>query len=153
MNKWAIAKYIAVILAVINLIWLFAFNYRIPGRSNKSSKPEYNIAETASMAEADEAAPEEEAEEPEEPEAAENPAQAGTEADPAAGKTRRCRVVQGTGLNVRSGPGSDYEVVTTVTGGTEMECLDEGEGTWLHVKTLDGKEGYVSKGYVEMLED
>ena len=62
-------------------------------------------------------------------------------------------VVTGKGVNVRSGPGANYDIVTTVTGGTEMECLDDGEGSWLHVRTPDGKEGYVSKGYVEMLDD
>ena len=34
-----------------------------------------------------------------------------------------------------------------------MECLDDEESSWIHVRTPDGKEGYVSKKYVEMLED
>ena len=148
MNRWAFLKYFAVILALINLVWLFGFNYRIPGRSKKSNTPEYTVAETSAVSETESETQEEETMEAE---VSENPAMAGTE-DMAA-KHKRCRVVQGTGLNVRSGPGSNYDIVTTVTSGTEMECLDEGESTWIHVRTLDGKEGYVSKGYVEMLED
>ena len=149
MNRWAFLKYFAVILALINLIWLFGFNYRIPGRSKKLNRPEYTAAETSAASETESEAQEEETVEAE---MSENPAMAGTE-DMAAANHKRCRVVQGTGLNVRSGPGPKYDIVTTVTGGTEMECLDEGEGSWIHVRTLDGKEGYVSKGYVEMLED
>ena len=135
-------------MVLINLVWLFAFNYRIPGSSNKPNTPEYTVAETSAVSETESETQEEETMEAE---VSENPAMAGTE-DMAA-KHKRCRVVQGTGLNVRSGPGSNYDIVTTVTSGTEMECLDEGESTWIHVRTLDGKEGYVSKGYVEMLED
>ena len=148
MNRWAFFKYVAVTLALINLVWLFGFNYRIPGSSNKPNTPEYTVAETSAVSETESETQEEETMEAE---VSENPAMAGTE-DMAA-KHKRCRVVQGTGLNVRSGPGSNYDIVTTVTSGTEMECLDEGESTWIHVRTLDGKEGYVSKGYVEMLED
>ena len=148
MNRWAFLKYFAVILALINLVWLFGFNYRIPGRSNKPNRPEYTVAETSAASETESDTQEEETVEAE---VSENPATAETE-DMAA-KHKRCRVIQGIGLNVRSGPGPKYDIVTTVAGGTEMECLDDGEGSWIHVRTPDGKEGYVSKGYVEMLED
>ena len=149
MNRWTIVKYIAVVLAVINLIWMLGFNYRIPGRSKKPNTPGYSVAETSKTSETDSETQNEDAVEAE---MSGNPRPAGN-GDMAAAKHKRCRVVQGTGLNVRSGPGPNYSILTTVKGGTEMECLDEGEGTWLHVKIPDGQEGYVSKGYVEMLED
>ena len=149
MNRRAIVKYIAVVLAAINLIWMLGFNYRIPGRSDKSNAPEYTVAETSEASKKDS---EKQDQETVEIEAADNSSMDGNE-DMEAAKHKKCRVVQATGLNVRSGPGPDYYIVTTVRGGTEMECLDDGEGAWIHVRTPDGKEGYVSKKYVEMLED
>ena len=149
MNRRAIVKYIAVVLAAINLIWMLGFNYRIPGRSAKSNTPEYTVAETSEASKKDS---EKKDQETVETEAADNSSMDGNE-DMEAAKHKKCRVVQATGLNVRSGPGPDYYIVTTVRGGTEMECLDDGEGAWIHVRTPDGKEGYVSKKYVEMVED
>ena len=149
MNRREIFKYIAVILAVINLIWMLGFDYSIPGGGKKSNLPENTAAETSSTTDENSGALEEDTVEAD---AAENPEMTGNE-NITATKNKRCRVVQATGLNVRSGPGPDYYIVTTVRGGTEMECLDDGEGSWIHVRTPDGKEGYVSKEYVEMLED
>lgn len=149
MNRREIIKYIAVVLAVINLIWMLGFDYRIPGGGKKSISPENTVAETSSAASE---APDTQEKDSMGLDMAENPEITGNE-DAAAAKNKRCRVVQGTSLNVRSGPGPDYYIVTTVSGGTEMECLDDEEGSWIHVRTPDGKEGYVSKTYVEILED
>ena len=149
MNRRVIAKYIAVVLAVINLIWMLGFNYRLPGRSKKPNTPEDTVAKTSEASEKDS---ETQGKDMEEAETTDNPAMDGN-GDMEAAKHKKCRVIQGTGLNVRSGPGPDYYIVTTVRGGTELECLDDVEGTWIHVRTPDGKEGYVSKKYIEMLED
>ena len=148
MNRRAYIKYAAVILALLNMIWMLGFGYSIPGVSGKSNTPEYTVADTSSMT-AIEAGKKDD--ETVEAGADEDAATARTEE--MAAKHKRCRVIQGIGLNVRSGPGPKYDIVTTVAGGTEMECLDDGEGSWIHVRTPDGKEGYVSKGYVEMLDD
>ena len=37
MNRREIVKYIAAILAVINLIWMLGFGYSIPGGGKKSN--------------------------------------------------------------------------------------------------------------------
>ncbi len=50
-------------------------------------------------------------------------------------------------LNVRSGPGLNYEVVTQVQQGDRLTLL-RNLGTWLQVRTPDGTVGYVMATYV-----
>lgn len=52
-------------------------------------------------------------------------------------------------LNIRSGPGTTYNVVTSVANGTVLTLLDD-SASWYKVKTSDGKEGYVSSEYVKL---
>jgi uncharacterized protein YraI len=49
------------------------------------------------------------------------------------------------GLNVRSGPGMDYQSIGTVARGTVLEVIDvSANGNWLQVITPDGGRGWVS---------
>jgi len=57
-------------------------------------------------------------------------------------------VVKADVLNVREGPGTDYEVVGKVHRGEELEVLEEGEG-WIKVR-FEGEEAWVSADYVEV---
>lgn len=52
-------------------------------------------------------------------------------------------------LNVRSGPGTDYKVITMLYSGTEIDVVGEEEG-WIKVSTPEHGEGYISADYAEV---
>ncbi len=55
-------------------------------------------------------------------------------------------------LNLRSGPGTDYDVVTVLPGGAEVTVLDTSNDTWYQVSyTASGSTwtGYVSAAYLQ----
>jgi len=49
--------------------------------------------------------------------------------------------------NIRSGPGTSYSVVTTVSQGTEVTILAT-EGNWYKVQLDNGTIGYIAKSLV-----
>ena len=51
-------------------------------------------------------------------------------------------------LNVRSGPGTEYNVITTLDYGTRLTILSYTDA-WAKVKLADGTEGYVARMYVQ----
>ena len=51
-------------------------------------------------------------------------------------------------VNVRSGPGTKNEVITTVRRGDELEMLGK-TGSWYNVKLSNGVEGWIYKKLVE----
>ena len=51
------------------------------------------------------------------------------------------------GLNIRSGPGTTYDVVASAANNAVVVILDEADG-WYHIDYGNGKTGYVSKDYV-----
>lgn len=55
----------------------------------------------------------------------------------------------GNGLNVRSGPGSSYEKVASLTNGSKVTILGTENG-WYKVDYGNGKTGYVSTDYVKV---
>ncbi|MCD7739518.1 MAG: NlpC/P60 family protein [Lachnospiraceae bacterium] len=59
-------------------------------------------------------------------------------------------VVQVNGLNVRSGPGEDYSVVTQVATGEELEVVEVANG-WVTC-TLNSDTVYVSEEFVEIVD-
>lgn len=60
--------------------------------------------------------------------------------------------VQATVLNVRSGPGTSYDVVQKVTEGSILSVLEKLDG-WYHVQLTNGLTGWVAKRYVGSLPD
>ena len=50
-------------------------------------------------------------------------------------------------LNVRSGPGTNYDIVQKVHGGDYLEVITQ-SGDWYKIKTKTGADAYVSKNYV-----
>jgi uncharacterized protein YgiM (DUF1202 family) len=56
-----------------------------------------------------------------------------------------CRVVSGTRVNLRSGPGTGHAVVAQLVRDQEVEVLtDEGDG-WVKLRALDGNDiGWMS---------
>jgi uncharacterized protein YgiM (DUF1202 family) len=58
-----------------------------------------------------------------------------------------------TNVNVRKGPGTSYEVVTTVPKGVKVNVVGR-EGAWLKVESKHGnKPGYIHGQYVRSLQD
>lgn len=64
--------------------------------------------------------------------------------------TRAVATVNTNGLNVRTEPNTDSEVVTQVGEGTELELLEQ-QGEWLKV-SIDGEEAYTKAEYVTVEE-
>lgn len=147
-KKEEIIKYGVAILAVLNLIWLFGFEYRIPGKAADRPAAEeaagaattadtIEVAATAvTIAIAEEEEPQEETQE--ESETEEN--------------TVRCRVTVSNSLNIRGGPGTNYAVVTTANYNEILTVLSNENG-WVHVRNAGGQEGYVSESFVEIIEN
>ena len=48
------------------------------------------------------------------------------------------RVVTGSRVNMRRGPGTDHDVVGSLLRGAEVEVLDENETGWVKLRTLEG---------------
>jgi serine/threonine protein kinase/formylglycine-generating enzyme required for sulfatase activity len=60
-------------------------------------------------------------------------------------------VVQAEAMNVRGGPGTEYDVLGQVKQGDELEILARTEGSdWLQVRLSDGKKGWVSAELLEV---
>lgn len=56
------------------------------------------------------------------------------------------RQVAGSRVNMRVGPSTDFEVITTLDGGTQLEVLDINAADWAHVRTVDtGVEGWMAQ--------
>lgn len=53
----------------------------------------------------------------------------------------------GSGLNIRSGPGSSYDKVASASNGSEVTVLAQ-EGDWYKIEYGGGKTGYASKDYI-----
>lgn len=57
------------------------------------------------------------------------------------------RVAQGSQVNFRSGPGTNYPIVDVLQPGTELRFLGEqeqvGAATWLHLEIADGRDGWI----------
>lgn len=143
-KKEEIIKYGVAILAVLNLIWLFGFEYRLPGKAADRPAVE-EVAGAATTVEATEVAAAAvtiaiaEEEEPQEEIETEN-------------NTVRCRVTVSNSLNIRGGAGTNYAVVTTANYNEILTVLG-GENGWVHVRNAGGQEGYVSESFVEIIEN
>lgn len=59
-------------------------------------------------------------------------------------------VDRGNVLNVRSGPGTDYDRIGSLENGVTVVILEQ-EGTWLRIE-FEGQEGWVYSKYVQMSE-
>lgn len=55
-------------------------------------------------------------------------------------------------LNVRSGPGKEYDAIELVKSGEVVSITGQAENGWYQIE-LDGKTGYVSDKYVDLKED
>ena len=55
-------------------------------------------------------------------------------------------------LNMRSGPGTNYSILRTLSKNTLLNVIDEINSPWLHVMTQDGLEGYVHEDYISSVD-
>lgn len=196
--------YILAGIAVLNLIWLFVFNYRLPALSALSGQnasqaqsvenvPNHEGEEVALQemteemsgqeildteteagegtvngqeenTDAQEGTPEEAVEntvpepqqpapEPQQPapEPAEEPTpepEQNTAEEPVNEKT--CRSGEGNTPNIRSGPGTNYDILKTAGFNEVMVVTGDPVGGWIPVRTKEGIEGYVSGDMVVM---
>jgi hypothetical protein len=51
-------------------------------------------------------------------------------------------------LNVRTGPGTQYRIVTGIGTGDGLSVLKRGEG-WTQIRLSDGKQGWIPEGYLD----
>lgn len=66
-------------------------------------------------------------------------------------QTNACGTVSAATLNVRSGPGTSYEKVATLSSGAQVEILEMLDG-WYHIQA-DPVTGYVSSQYVTVVQE
>lgn len=52
-------------------------------------------------------------------------------------------------LNLRTGPGTNYSVILTLTKGATLTIIDDSNSSWAKVRTISGKQGYCSKEYLK----
>lgn len=64
--------------------------------------------------------------------------------------TQQKGVVTAQTLNVRKGPGTNYDRITVISLGTEFTILKK-EGDWYNIRLKDGKEGWVHSGFIKIL--
>ena len=55
-------------------------------------------------------------------------------------------------LNLRSGPGTNYRILLTLTKGASLTVLDDSDGSWVKVQTSGGTQGYCSRSYLTISE-
>ena len=67
--------------------------------------------------------------------------------------TKKCRVISSKNARIRSGPGTEYERITSVPRDTILAVLGVEENGWVHIRTDDGVEGYISGDLVEMIDE
>lgn len=165
-------------IAIINLVLLFGFEYEVFGFSwaefynRKFSDEPVVTASTADTAEQTaEAATEEQAaavattgsaaDDKEDKTGTADTSEEMTTADGASTaqstvaeeNVKKCRVVSAKNARIRSGPGTEHERVTSVPRDTILTVLDVEENGWVHIRTDDGTEGYISGDLIEMIDE
>ena len=165
-------------IAIINLVLLFGFEYEVFGFSwaefytRKFSDEPVVTASTADTAEQTaEAATEEQAaavaitgsaaDDKEDKTGTAATSEEMTTADGASTaettvaeeNVKKCRVVSAKNARIRSGPGTEHERVASVPRDTVLTVLDVEENGWVHVRTDDGTEGYISGDLIEMIDE
>lgn len=148
-------KFLLLIVLVANLLLLFVFDRLIPaevhlpfdlGRSEHTvtEEPENEI-QTADIIE--ETVPAEEPEGETELETEPMTEVAEEEILPV------CRIISAGGSNVRTGPGSGYDVIGIYPYDTVLTVTGEAENGWYPIRTEDGSEGYIFESQVTVPEE
>ncbi len=66
-----------------------------------------------------------------------------------------CQIKTTSSVNIRSGPGTSYSIVTSLTNGTKVTRINKAVATadgytWDKIKLNDGRTGYVATNYIEI---
>lgn len=56
-------------------------------------------------------------------------------------------------LNVRSGAGTTYKIISVLNKGTKVDIIDNSNSLWAKVKLSDGTTGYCSKSYLKIIQN
>ncbi|MGI6685696.1 MAG: SH3 domain-containing protein [Bacillota bacterium] len=73
----------------------------------------------------------------------------GEDKKPASSAQGKTATVSGSSANVRSGPGTTYEKITTLVQGDKVTVILE-ENSWYKVTLSDGQEGWIANWLVEV---
>lgn len=146
MRDFKVIKVVLIIVSVLNLIFIFGFNGEIPNLPREQSAQAGSTA-APSSAVADNQTEEEDTEEKD---SSQNASTAGTGEEE---QTKYCRVIASGKVNMRKGPGTEYEVVQVLLPDTVLVVTGEEENGWRPVRTEDEAEGYVFANLIIMLED
>ena len=148
-----------VIVAVINLLFLFVLDGRIPseihlpfsfpGAHRGSVEAEEESAEVFTEGETEEDTAAEPEETPEEVTEEEPVEEEPAEEEP----VQRCTIISPDGSNIRSGPGSDYEVIASYGYNTVLVVTGEPEYGWYPIQAEDGTAGFIFETQISMLEE
>lgn len=72
----------------------------------------------------------------------------GSSDQPSGGSTGTVNV--SSSLNVRSGPGTSYSVVASLSNNAKVTVLKKESNGWYYIRTASGKTGYVSGEYIKL---
>lgn len=147
-------KILLLIVLAANMLLLFVFDRLIPadiqlsfdfGRAETTVTEEPDTEIQEADTEKEPVIPEETSEEQtaeKEPDAEAEPEEPEEEALPV------CRIISESGSNVRSGPGSGYEVIGIYPYDTVLTIIGEAEIGWYPIRTEDGAEGYIFESQI-----
>lgn len=57
--------------------------------------------------------------------------------------------INGSGVRLRKGPGTSYDIIKELSYGTTLTILEKTSSSWYYVQLSDGTKGYVSSDYVD----
>jgi uncharacterized protein YgiM (DUF1202 family) len=148
-------KFLLLIVLAANLLLLFVFDRLIPtevhlpfdlggSESTVTVEPENEIQTTDIV---DETVPAEEPKEESEPETEPETELPQEEILPVS------RIISAEGSNVRSGPGSGYDVIGIYPYDTVLMVTGEAVNGWYPIRTEDGTEGYIFESQVTVPEE
>ena len=145
MRDFKIIKVVLIIVSVLNLIFIFGFNGKIPNLSREQSAQAGSTAAPANAV-ADNQTEEKDAEEKD---SSQNASTAGTAEEE---QVKYCRVIASGKVNMRSGPGTGFDVVQVLSPDTVLVVTGEEENGWRPVRTEDDVEGYIFANLIIMME-
>lgn len=63
--------------------------------------------------------------------------------------TTKSYFINGSGVRIRKGPGTSYDIIDELSYGTSLTILEKTNTSWYYVQLTDGTKGYVSTDYID----
>ena len=76
-----------------------------------------------------------------------------TPPDSGSNTTQKLGIVTGSDVRLREGPGTNYDILTTLGLNTQLVILDTSTQGWVKVQTSNNQTGYMSSDYVKEISD